>query len=344
MAPNDARFQKWDVILRVLNTVVQWLNGKIQGQRQDAAWAARETEVKDHLQKNPTHGALILVYYSSRRKGGGEKETPLQHTNLFNDFVIGYGRTEEEALANIKPSDIGYHVGAIPGHVIDKANRKWIQPLQPVSILPATGSDYTRIDYESIPTPLSKWGLGTFVPGREEVTRVKFSRAMGFDDKTFSVEQVNMKALTARFIILDAPRQIEYIADGKRTTTSLKLDLTPPGQVDDPQLKGFEVPVIDLDSAINPYDAEVAMVYPADKFTLFAFERTKAIDAGGLILVSGNFMKYVRYVKPEKIRLLRVFDVDDSNRATAASDEAAVNREFFGDKTERRRYGGSVVK
>jgi hypothetical protein len=149
--------------------------------------------------------------------------------------------------------------------------------------------------------------LAKFVDGREVLTRVKFSIASGFDDKMYSTEQV-AAAKKARFVYLQVPREIGYIDQGMQRTKGIEIALTSPAIVPNQELKGlYFLPVVELDSRINPYDALAAAVFPADTFTMTLFDGTKPTDTGGLQVSDSRLFKYVRWVKPHRMEVLKHF-------------------------------------
>jgi hypothetical protein len=78
-----------------------------------------------------------------------------------------------------------------------------------------------------------------------------------------------------------------------------------PKQIWHHELQSYFVPVIKLDSFINPYDATVAMIYPADDYTLKLFEPKGRISDSGLLTY--NQLDLVRFVKPHKMSVIQDF-------------------------------------
>jgi hypothetical protein len=66
------------------------------------------------------------------------------------------------------------------------------------------------------------------------------------------------------------------------------------------------VPVLRLDSAINPNDAVAALVYPADDYTMRLFQPQGRISDGGLL--KHYQMDLVRFVKPHKMSVIQNFN------------------------------------
>jgi hypothetical protein len=232
------------------------------------------------------------VYFSQREKVGPEDDSPLTHTPQFQTIVPAYGYTKEDAKANYAMTSRMNPAGE--GAVI--GDEIWYPPRQPV-------------DVKKLPTPFPAAGLATFVPGRETLLRVKFSGMLGFDEKMFSSAGVDVPAGTiARFLYLFPPPYIAYLENGKIRQATVSQDMVPPGMVP----KGFDpkfarVPVVNLDSWINPYDGKGAMVFPGDNATARMFTTA----TGPTIDVDNKLMYYrmdlMRWVKPQNIYVLRDF-------------------------------------
>jgi hypothetical protein len=84
------------------------------------------------------------------------------------------------------------------------------------------------------------------------------------------------------------------------------VSLSRPAQVVDHDLTAIYLPTLDLDSWINPYDGKAAMVYPADAASEALFKNQGRIDDKNAPLMFER-MDYVRFVRPQDIRLLKYF-------------------------------------
>jgi hypothetical protein len=297
-AAGDAKFRTAEIALRGVNFVIQRINDRIQKRRFDERWAKIGPEVERRLESDPTLGALILVTYSRRSKVGAENDSPLEHVSVFEDIGVGYGYTREDARFAYADSKKGGSYKAPKGDEVAVDDSYWIPPKKPV-------------DVSKLRTPWPAIALGTFRQGKEKVTRVKFSFAFGFDDKMFSREWLNIPAgVTPKFLILSPPAKLDYFDPGAKKWRkkdipqeySKKMD-TANASISDPFWRG--IPAIELDSWINPGDATVVPVYPADNATAKLFQATAATDHGGLL--SNLRLELVRWVKPEFIRIIRDF-------------------------------------
>ena len=104
------------------------------------------------------------------------------------------------------------------------------------------------------------------------------------------------------------PSEVSYIDQGQRKTKGIEIALTSPAIVPNQELKGlYFLPVVKLDSQINPYDALGVAVFPADTYTMKLFEDTKPTDTGGLQVSNSRLFKYVRWVKPHRMEVLKHF-------------------------------------
>jgi hypothetical protein len=189
----DAKFRTAEIALRGVNFVIQRINDRIQKGRFDERWAKIRPEVERTLDGDPTLGALILVTFSRRSKMGAENDSPLEHVSVFHDIAVAYGYTREDAKLAYVASQAKGNYNAPQGDEVAVDDSCWIPPKQPV-------------DVTKLRTPWPVVALGTFRPGKEKVTRVKFSLAFGFDDKMRSREWLNVPTgVTPKFLILSPP-------------------------------------------------------------------------------------------------------------------------------------------
>ena len=141
---------------------------------------------------------------------------------------------------------------------------------------------------------------GTVFPGEQ-------AGALGFDDKMVSKELLSVPAgMKPRFYYLWPPKKVSYFQYGSWQSTEVDWDISYEADIAygdvDPFLSG--VPVVKLDSWINPYDATAAMVWPADNSTANLFQTADATqDSNGLLV--GQGYGPMRWVRPEFIRILK---------------------------------------
>jgi hypothetical protein len=285
-AAGDAKFQGGVIVLKGMNFGIQAINDAIQKQRLARRWAEKLPDVIKNLDANPEFGALILIYYS-RAQGGGE----IEGVTIFRDIHVAYGWNEADALRRR-----GVHAqlgAAAPGDTVPA--KFWYPPKHEVDVM-------------KLPTPWPVAGLATFVPGKEKLTKVKFSFAAGFDEKMFSRDSLDVPdGAPLRFVYLWPPHDIQWLDWDKRVkrkhvewVLSREADVT--NAAIGPLFQG--VPVVTLDSSINPYDTTAAMVWPADSYTKAVFEAARPTDDGG-ILTPIYDISLLRWIKPEFIRLIR---------------------------------------
>jgi hypothetical protein len=86
------------------------------------------------------------------------------------------------------------------------------------------------------------------------------------------------------------------------------------------------------------------MVFPANLATLDAFAKTSATDTGGLIVVDADFMKYVRWVKPHKIRVLRTVIEDHNTQPFDREREEYENRQQRGGQTKAQESPAKITR
>src|SRR5262249_55526389 len=162
--------------------------------------------------------------------------------------------------------------GGGPGESI--GDKIWKRPKAPL--------DISRL---KLPFGTTAAGIAAFLPGKEKVTKVKFSVLFGFDDRMRSREWLDIPAgVTPRFLYLWPPNEISYFDSGanryKTATVHWKFSKEPQWDAVD-FAAAFGIPVVSLDSWINPNDTTVAMVWPADNATANLFQTTRATDDGG---------------------------------------------------------------
>lgn len=153
------------------------------------------------------------------------------------------------------------------------------------------------------PMPFHRSALATFCQGSEEVVAVKFTFATGFDEKLHSRIKLHDQDQRARFIVLFPPPEIQFFDNGRWRTRTTKLAGEKPKQIWHADLDAYYVPVIELDTAVNPLDSSVAMVYPADDYTLKLFQPQGRIDDSGLL--TNYALDLVRFVKPNNMSVIQ---------------------------------------
>jgi hypothetical protein len=274
--------------LRGVNWVIQGINDHIQQGRIEERMKQITPTIEETLDRDPTLGVLIVTVFSQRKKVGAEHDTPLEHTKGFQYVDYEYGRTQEEALAKMarqpqmRPAGQGEYT----------SQKQWIPPKQAPSA-------------KDLPTPFARSALATFYAGLEELVAVKFSFAMGFDDKMRSRIKVNDPQQRARFIVMFPPGEIQFFDNGRWRTYSTQVAYERPRQIWHSDLAGYYVPVLELDSVLNPNDATAAMVYPADDYTMKLFQPQGRVSDSGLL--RNYSMDLVRFVKPHKMSVIQDF-------------------------------------
>jgi hypothetical protein len=275
--------------LRGVNWVIQGINDHIQQGRIEERMRQIRPTIEETLERDHSLGVLIVIVFSKRQKVGSEHDTPLEHTAGFQYINYEYGRTQEEAQAKMARTVRLNPAG--PGELTSQ--KQWIPPQMSPSA-------------KDLPTPFDKSALATFYPGREELVSVKFSFAMGFDDKMKSRVPVSDPQQKARFIVMYPPDEVQFYDNGRWRTYSTQVTLEGPKQIWNADLAAYMVPVLRLDSAINPNDATAALVYPADDYTMNLFKPQGRISDGGLL--RNYAMDHVRFVKPHKMSVIQTFD------------------------------------
>jgi hypothetical protein len=287
-ATGHAKFQGAALTLKGVNFVLQALNNRLQAERFAERWARLKPTVEGTLDADPQLGALIRVYYS---RGKGDNESAIEPVNIFQDVRVAYGLTREDALRRFASQSQMTQRGH--GDVIID-DSSWYPPRQ-------------AVDIRKVPTPFRSAGLATFRPGKEKLTKVKFSIVSGFDDKMQSKEVLNVPAGTSpRFLYLLPPDEITYF-DFKYKKAGVEWDMSLAADTSQASTEVWYkgVPVVKLDSWANPSDATAAMVWPADNATATLFKSTTPTDDGGL-LKSLN-ISLMRWVKPEFMQVIEVF-------------------------------------
>jgi hypothetical protein len=237
-------------------------------------------------------GALMLAQYSKRDKVAQERDTDLEHTKTFQGLAVSFGYTREHAKDKYDKGPAQMH-GRGAHQKAYYQEWLWIPP-------------ELEVDPAKLQTPFPAAGLAKFVEGREVLTKVKFSIwGGGFDDKMLSTEPIP-SARRARFLYLQVPSEVSYVDQGKRKTKSIEIALTSPAIVPNEELKGLSfLPVVELDSSVNPYDALGVAVFPADTHTMQLLEGTKPTDTGGLQVSDSRLFKLVRWIKPHRLEVLK---------------------------------------
>jgi hypothetical protein len=293
-AGGDAKFQTATVALQGLNFLLQEINGTIQGRRFIAERDRLTPEIQKHLDDDPQIGAMLFVLYS---KDKGDIESAIDTATVFQSIQVAYGFTPDDALREYgnRPRLTG---------PADVTNEIWIKPHAPL--------DIGRL---RLPFGTTAAGLATFVPGKEKLVKVKFSGVAGFDDKTFSREELDVPAgMTPRFYYLWPPKEVRYHDFGRIKTVDIHTTIS--DEADEsvanlgPARKLYKgVPVVKLDSFINPSTwfsdgATAAMVWPADNRTANLFQTTRATGDNNNLL-AGQGIGMMRWIRPEFIRVLK---------------------------------------
>lgn len=284
----DAKFQAATLAFQGADYILQRINSSIQAKRFEDEWKTRWLpEVTRRLAADPQLGALVLISYS---KDESNPDSAIDTVAVFQSIQVGYGLNVDEALRDARSQ-----VRIAPGRS-DVGDRIWLKPRAPM--------DIERL---KLPVGTTIAGLATFVPGKEKLVRVRFAGALGFDDKMVSKELLSVPAgMKPRFYYLWPPKKVSYFQYGSWQSTEVDWDISYEADIAygdvDPFLSG--VPVVKLDSWINPYDATAAMVWPADNSTANLFQTADATqDSNGLLV--GQGYGPMRWVRPEFIRILK---------------------------------------
>lgn len=280
--------------LQGLSWVIQEINDRIEKKRFDEAWAKLKPTIDAKLNEDPTMGVLILVNYSQKKKKGAEPDSPLEHPTVFQKIKYSFGYTKEDARMRMSSAPPDMRPVAGPDEDV-QTSEMWFPPKQPV-------------DVTKLPTPFEKAGLATFVPGREKLVKVKFSGRWGFDDKMFSVEKLDLPTgMVPQFFYLWPPDRIAYRDDdGVLRSSDVETSLEHAAWAMGAELAFSLVPVVCLDSWINPYNATAAIVYPANNATANLF-KTTAPTQDNLGYLKSYRMELVRWIKTENMYLLQDF-------------------------------------
>lgn len=291
--------------LKGVNFIIQKINDKIQADRMKESWARIQPEIERRLADDPSTGVLIIVQFGQREKQGAEHESPLEHTSRFLGIDTEYGQTESEAWAawtqRPRVSD---------GSLKITYQRTFIQPRQ-------------GVDIRKIQTPFPAYGLGTFLPGRASLMKVRWKGKFGFDEEG-DVKLEVPKGQTARFLLLSAPAKISFLNGAISHTTTIPRVWT------DAAMAEFDysesVWVVDMDRGLfNVGNDMAAMVFPADNATARLFEGVgRTADNLGQLKRFVN-IDTMRWVRPENIHVLRKFAED--NRVKSDTPEVIIPKE-----------------
>jgi hypothetical protein len=289
-AAGDAKFQGASLAIEGVNLLLQRFNNKIQSRRFQEAYKTRwESEVQRRLDADPQLGALISIYYS---KDKGDAESAIDTVTIFQGIRVGFGLDRDDALR-----DLISQPTSISGGRADVGDTVWIRPREPMDIRRLT-----------LPFGCLAAGLATFVPGKAELVRVKFSGCLGFDEKWFSSRELDIPGgMTPRFYYLRPPDEVVYFRDGSWKTVDIHWKIAGGADMSHGDVNKYltGVPAVKLDSSINPCDFAAAMVWPADNSTANLFQRAGARteDANGLL--DRYVIGPLRWVKPECMRILK---------------------------------------
>ncbi|MEK9281412.1 type II toxin-antitoxin system VapC family toxin [Bradyrhizobium sp. ISRA442] len=287
-ARGDAKFQGATLAFQGANFVLQKINNAIQARRFEAEWTSHWLpEVTRRLSADPQLGALVLISYA---KNQGDEESAIDTVTIFQSIQVGYGLNVDDALRDAQSRP------RIAAGRSDVGDRIWLKPRAP--------TDIKRL---KLPFGTTIAGLATFRPGKEKLVRVKFSGRAGFDDKMFSKEVLDVPAgMTPRFYYLWPPDKISYFQFGSWQTNEVDWEMSNEADASYGDTDAFflGVPVVKLDSSINPYNATAAMVWPADNSTANLFQ-TVAATQDNLGLLSGQGIGPMRWVRPEFIRIIK---------------------------------------
>ena len=282
-----ARVAKHKIFLMGVDKVVHWINDHIQEKRFNERWDKLRPTVEQKLQNEPELGALVYVYYS---QSGASADSALTPVNVFQDIAISYGHTRSEAIVNYSK---GPQIRAAGAGKQISSEVLWFEPRE-------------DLDVRKLEIPFQIAGIATFVPGREMFVNVKFSGSAGFDDRIRSETKLKVDpGSQPYFYYLWPPRTLSYF-NGKTFTVGIDQALEHPAEVVEEELKLATVPVVELDSGFNPYDATAAMVFPATNYAALLFKKAPATADHNGQLKNQRF-EYIRWVKPKNMRIIRDF-------------------------------------
>lgn len=282
----DAKFQAGTLGLEGVNLLLQKFNNAIQAKRFQAEFDKILPEIKRRMATDPQIGALVSVGYS---KGQDDASSVIETVTVFQNIRVGYGLNRADATR-----DMNSRNSILPGRS-DVGQEIWLKPSAP--------TDIKRL---RLPFDTTIAGLATFVPGKEKLVRVAFKGVAGFDDKFFSKEELSVPAgMTPRFYYLWPPSEITF-RRGVTQTITIDWEMSDGADVTKGDVDPFStnVPVVKLDSSINPFDATAAMIWPADNSTANLFDKSRPTqDNYGMLSIYGIGM--MRWVRPEFIRILK---------------------------------------
>ncbi|GLS19001.1 hypothetical protein GCM10007874_20180 [Labrys miyagiensis] len=291
-----AKFDGATLGLKGVNLAVQAINDAIQKQRMLNRWAELRPSVEKELDADPEFGALIIISYW---RGRGDENSAIEPVTVFQDIRVMYGWTQMDAVQ--RSTSHGYITAGNPGESTP-GEKIWFPPKRP-------------IDPMRLPTPWPVAGLATFVPGKEKLTKVKFSVAAGFDDMMFSKEALDVPdGAPLRFVYLFPPDKVSYMDWNGIKSKSIDLDYSTEADTTNALTGSFYmgVPVVKLDSIANPYNTTAAMVWPADEYTRNVFRDTRDTDDGNIIRKITD-ITWLRWVKPEFMRIIRDISWDNDH-------------------------------
>jgi hypothetical protein len=311
----DGHRQRATLAFQGVNYVIQAINNHIQQQRMQERWTKLEPSVRQALAEEPTLGALVRVYYYRRQKVAQEKDSPMEHTNAFADIRIAYGMTREDALTNFEKQA---QINAAGAGDVSIDDSMFIPPQLPV-------------DYTKLRTPFQAEGVATFVPGREAFLHLQWAgpnRSFVRRGETKFTAPIKLPE-AIRFLYLTPPSEIDYRENKFRfETQEIDWDYQDPGEKAKAGSFGYRfpgVPALDTDSLLadpNMLHAQreknlrlmkqrAVMVFPLNETTAKMFAAVNSlVDNNGELWNIPSFRKSIRFIHPERLRVLRYFGAE----------------------------------
>ena len=266
--------------LEGINFVLNIINDNIQKKKANDALDSVRLAIGQARGANPTHGVLLLFFYTQVDAG----DSIIRPGAVFHYLMWGHGATHDEALQDaFKNPTISQ--GTSPSE--RKFDQEvWIPPLQKAQITQAK-------------VPFPPIAQGRFFLGNSSTAifqLVSFNTLGGFDD----IVEKKLDLPNGRnvdFVVLQAPSEVRWFnVNGKQTTkVPLKEAKT---------ANGNTITVVDLDPW-SPFSAAAAMVFPVDDWAETVFSFVSATDDDGGWLNSYINFRMIRWVRAPNIHLLK---------------------------------------
>ncbi|MGN9907824.1 eCIS core domain-containing protein [Phytohabitans sp. LJ34] len=250
-----------------LSALAAWFNSRFrdkQSPQVEAALAPYAQAAAAHMAQRPHDGALFRMAY----REASLPDTTITGPMVFDRIEVGYGRTPEEAMADILAAPAAMRT---PGEREQlRYEEVWQEPKA------ASGPADLR-------TPFPRRMLAT-ARGRTMVLQDVKWDLDGFDDEGSTSVAVGA-ADSLSFFVLAVPRRIAH-------------HTIPVGEV---PVAGGAAPAVNLDPA-NPFNVHAVAVFPANEATRAAFEQAPGLALKVPFPVRAN-LSLLRWVRPDQILL-----------------------------------------